>query len=635
MKNFFLSIIILTALAASVSCERQADVEPVGDEPAEMTEMTFFASSDDVSRTSLNGDFEVLWSAGDDISVFSGSTWQSSHEKFTLTSLSSGGRKAVFEGLAYKTGTYYSVYPYSTSNSFSSRNRTLTVNLSGEQTAVAGSFADKTNISVSVSSDEEFMFRNVCALVGLEVGNDDVSKITLRTLSEKEYVCGRATVRFSGTEPSVTVSSYNSSGSIVMTGDFRKGQKYYFVVYPGTYSGFVLTYEFADGTSMTRSNSNSCTLARGTVCDCGTITMEQTSAPVLNEWEKLADLCTSALIENFMNKSAGYFYGTPADMLNDSQYLYWQQAHALDVLVYSYERIKDYDPTRAALYETYFRRWFDNDAHNYNNSKDNEGDYGGFFNSYTDDMCWICLTMLHLTEAVGSTVYADTAKEIYDRYIIPRAYTDAKGTGLPWTDMEGNMGRNACTNAPGCLVAAKLYQRYGESKYLDDAVTLYEWLYGCMERDLGMDGRVEEPPLTYTQGTFGEACRQLYHITGKSAYMDMAAKVLVYGMTSGRCTSSAGVLRHEGTSMDQSIFKAVLIPYAVNFVLDASAPAASARTIRERLELNAETLKAHLDTDSYPEMFVSYYWGDDFSESVASMGAQTSGASLLENFARL
>ena len=48
------------------------------------------------------------------------------------------------------------------------------------------------------------------------------------------------------------------------------------------------------------------------------------------------------------------------------------------------------------------------------------------------------------------------------------------------------------------------------------------------------DGRVEEPPLTYTQGTFGEACRQLYHITQESKYMDKAKQVINYAATSDR-----------------------------------------------------------------------------------------------------
>ncbi len=69
-----------------------------------------------------------------------------------------------------------------------------------------------------------------------------------------------------------------------------------------------------------------------------------------------------------------------------------------------------------------------------------------------------------------------------------------KGTGLPWNTTQND--RNACTNSPGCLVAAKLYQRYEDGNYLSDAKKLYEYV---VNNSYNADGRVEEPPLTYTQ----------------------------------------------------------------------------------------------------------------------------------------
>ena len=52
--------------------------------------------------------------------------------------------------------------------------------------------------------------------------------------------------------------------------------------------------------------------------------------------------------------------------------------------------------------------------------------------------------------------------------------------------------------------------------------------------------------------------------------MAIAEQVISYAFTSTRCTNK-GFLRDEGTDMNQSIFKAVLIPYAVNLVLDDAA----------------------------------------------------------------
>lgn len=156
-----------------------------------------------------------------------------------------------------------------------------------------------------------------------------------------------------------------------------------------------------------------------------------------------------------------------------------------------------------------------------------------------------------------------------------------------------------------------------------------------MKKELNNDGRVEDPPLTYTQGTFGEAARRLYHLTGERGYMTMAGKVLNYAVTSGRCNYN-GLLRDEGSSMDQSIFKAVLIPYLVNYVLDDDATASYRRRMVTFLQKNANALWDNLKHDKYPKMYCNYYWGSPVDDAqVPSMGAMVSGASLMENVARM
>lgn len=355
-------------------------------------------------------------------------------------------------------------------------------------------------------------------------------------------------------------------------------------------------------------------------------------APVVSadNWAALADSCTHVLVANFLDPSTGTFWSTPNDIEHSSSNIYWQQAHALDVLLYSAQRIAASDPTRAAQYLDYAGKWVANYANNYNRSHRGEGTYGGFFNQWTDDMAWICLTLIHISELSGKAEYRDTAKEIFDRYIWPRRVSSSKGIGLPWTDRDEDKNNlNACTNAPSCLVAALLYEKY-KGEYLNIAKTLYNYCIANMPDE----ERVEEPPLSYTQGTFGEACRKLFHLTGDKTYMAKAGTVLQYAFTSNRCTT-AGIPRDEGSNMDQSLFKAVLIPYAVNYVLDADADSRTAQTLKEKLLLSAKTLSKNLDRSRYPRMYCNYYWGSPFTGMTASMGAQASGASLLEGVARL
>ena len=351
------------------------------------------------------------------------------------------------------------------------------------------------------------------------------------------------------------------------------------------------------------------------------------ASAVRGDYGGKADSLAQVLVNQFMYKAKGTFWSTPKDVEKSSTYIYWQQAHAMDVLEYAYERhANDSVKTLANRYKAYMRLWYSNHANNYS------GGQTGFENPYTDDMCWICLTLIHMTEATGLEVYANTARKVFDNAIMKRAVEDETGLWLPWNTDQG-AGPNACTLSPACLIAAKLYDKYGDGKYLEYAEKFYTYM---QKRIVKTDGRVEEPPLTYTQGTFAEACRRLYHITGKAVYRMKAQQYIEYAFTSGRCTNGKNILRDEGSSMDQSIFKAVLIPYAVNYVLDGKMSLSSRLKICKYIQLNANTLWASLDKDSYPAMYCPFDWTKHYDASkTASMGAMASGASLLENCARM
>lgn len=359
---------------------------------------------------------------------------------------------------------------------------------------------------------------------------------------------------------------------------------------------------------------------------------------IKENYETKADSMVNAFIESFMIKSKGVFNDKYQQYANNA---YWTQAHAMDVIVYCYERHKEDNKTLANTYKTYMTRWYSNKANNYSGSAaSSSGTYTMFQNPYTDDMCWITLTLLHMNEATGTTKYYTAAKGIFDNYIIKRAQEDEETDGLwlPWNTDAGS-GPNACTQSPATLIAAKLYQRTGQEKYLTYAKKLYAY---TSKKIVKSDGRVEEPPLTYTQGTFGEACRILYHVTDeatsvKNNYRTLAYKYINYAFTSDRCTNGKNILRHEGTSGDQSIFKAVLIPYAVNYVLDTDMPTTNRRTIAELIQKNTKTLYANLKWDRYPIVFCNFDWTAPWTgnDSDASMGAMCSGTSLLENTARM
>ena len=365
-------------------------------------------------------------------------------------------------------------------------------------------------------------------------------------------------------------------------------------------------------------------------------------------YETKADSMTNAFIESFMIKSKGYFnikYQTYADNA------YWQQAPAIDVVIYNYQRNKGINTTLASTYLKYIKYWYKNKSNNYqgaaaasSTTPNTSTGYKMFENRFTDDMCWVTLALLHVGEATGTAAYSKIASQVFDNYIIKRAhYTeDSTAIWLPWNTDAGS-GPNACTMSPATLIAAKLYQKYGTEKYLDYAKKLYKY---TAKNLVESDGRVEEPPLTYTQGTFAEACRILFHITDeatsiKNKYKTLAYTYLNYAFTSGRCTNTQGFLRDEGHDGNQSIFKAILIPYAVNYVLDESMPQTSnqpyRRNILNLILKNTNKMWQNLDRSRYPLVFCNYDWTSPYpgADSDAAMGAMCSGSSLMENTARM
>ncbi len=365
---------------------------------------------------------------------------------------------------------------------------------------------------------------------------------------------------------------------------------------------------------------------------------------IKENYETKADSMVNAFIESFMIKSKGVFNDMYQKYANNA---YWTQAHAMDVIIYCYERHKEDNKTLANKYKSYMSLWYKNKANNYagaaassTTAPNTSTGYKMFENPYTDDMCWITLTLLHIGEATGTAAYSTIARQVFDNYIIKRAKEDEEtgGLWLPWNTDAGS-GPNACTQSPATLIAAKLYQKYGTAKYLDYAKKLYAY---TSKKIVKADYRVEEPPLTYTQGTFGEACRILYHVTDEATsvrnkYKSLAYSYINYAFTSTRCTNGKNILRHEGTSGDQSIFKAVLIPYAVNYVLDTDMPTTNRKTIADLVQKNTKTLCANLIWDRYPIVFCNFDWTKPWTgeDKDASMGAMCSGASLLENTARM
>jgi len=266
-------------------------------------------------------------------------------------------------------------------------------------------------------------------------------------------------------------------------------------------------------------------------------------------WSEAADSAVNALTSQFWNEAGSYFnYGSNG---SDPGFQYWPNAHAMDVLIDAFTRTND------AKYSANFDKWFDGIKIKNGNT---------YHNVFYDDMEWNALTFLRLYDVTKDEKYLDAAKELWSDIISGWNDTYAEG-GIAWKkDMP--YSKNACSNGPAAILAARLYnitkedscKQWAQKIYEWEKNTLYEWATGGIYDNInGESGVISKAVLTYNTGTFIGAAVELYNITGDITYLNDAQKCANYTIT--KCIDTGNnVLRDEGNG-DNALFKGIFIRY--------------------------------------------------------------------------
>ena len=308
-----LSIFAAAALMlAAVSCNKEVApiVEPEQDVPA-VREISFTAIADngDDTRTILNGN-DVNWTEGETIYVFDGQAPRA----FTAKS---SGAEVTFKGTAAVASTYTAVSPAATMTG-STINATIPV----FQTATAGSFDPKANVSVAVADvgpdtdldNLELRFKNAAALVKFQLANADVTKVRLDAING-EKLAGKASISVSNRIPTVTMASDAESCVILepASGTFATGTTYAIAIAPGTYAGgFKLTLIKDGGLYKSFSNKVSQTLERNNIMDFGEL-------EVTGTWKQNTSRYTDDLNYNLIGVTgSSYTVWTNLSCTNDN-----------------------------------------------------------------------------------------------------------------------------------------------------------------------------------------------------------------------------------------------------------------------------------------------------------------------------
>ncbi|QIK53169.1 glycoside hydrolase family 76 protein [Dysgonomonas sp. HDW5B] len=272
------------------------------------------------------------------------------------------------------------------------------------------------------------------------------------------------------------------------------------------------------------------------------------------DWNAAADSSSMALIDQFWNPTDHYFnYGSDGSLLD---FHYWPNAHAMDVIIDAYVRTND------AKYKAYFDQW-------YAGVKVKNGNT--YYNDFYDDMEWNALTMLRLYDITKDEKYLTTVKQLWAD--IETGWNDKAGGGIAWVKYQ-LYSKNACSNGPAAIIAARLYQLTKEESYKQWALDIYDWekntLYnqstGAVYDNINGDtGVIADFSLTYNQGTFIGAAVELYKITGNIVYINDAQKAANFTIIKLIDTSN-NILRDEGDG-DNGLFKGIFMRYFLQLIL--------------------------------------------------------------------
>lgn len=296
-------------------------------------------------------------------------------------------------------------------------------------------------------------------------------------------------------------------------------------------------------------------------------------------WNKMADGMSQALIKNFWGANfegypERYYFNYGSNLSDMTTDHYWPQAHAMDVLVDAYTRTGD------KQYKKLFPLWWEGMPKYNFAGKMNPKD--PWWNVYVDDMEWFVLAQIRMFECTGNKMYIQKARQMYDDWIWPTWGPEDEAPwygGITWKT-DASKSKNACSNGPAALIAARLFRLFDQAKfkdgklknaYLNEAIKIYVWeknyLFdretGAVYDNINSRGEIQRNWIfTYNIGTFLGAAHELFLITGDQQYLDDAALAASYATDH---LSRNGVLP-DATSGDGGLFHGIFFRYFVKLV---------------------------------------------------------------------
>jgi predicted alpha-1,6-mannanase (GH76 family) len=339
------------------------------------------------------------------------------------------------------------------------------------------------------------------------------------------------------------------------------------------------------------------------------------------DWNAAADSSAMSVATLFWNVQDKYFNKSN---LNNPEFHYWPQAHALDVMLDAYQR----NPKQQ--YSTTIQQWLEGVKVKNGNT---------WLNEYYDDMEWIGLATLRAYEITRNVAFKTVADQLW--VDIKTGWNETLGGGISWRKAQPGY-KNTPANAPAAILAARIYKLSNNPADLEWAVKIYDWVknnlyetgtglvYDGINRD--GNGTIDNWKFTYNQGVFIGAALELYNSTKNTVYLNDAIKAASYTLSDNTYTNSTDrLLRDEGNG-DGGLFKGIFVRYFSQLILHPDLTEAYKKRFASFLKHNAEWLWFN-GTNKQNVLFGTYWKNKPGNET--DLTTQLSGAMLMEAAALL
>lgn len=149
---------------------------------------------------------------------------------------------------------------------------------------------------------------------------------------------------------------------------------------------------------------------------------------------------------------------------------------------------------------------------------------------FYDDNVWLGIDFTDIYQITQEKRYLDKAQLIWK--FIESGTDSLLGGGIYWCEQKKE-SKNTCSNAPGSVLALKLFKATNDSIYFRQGKELYEWTQKNLQDstdylyfdNIGLDRKIGKAKYAYNSGQMMQSAALLYQLTRNPLYLKDAQNI--------------------------------------------------------------------------------------------------------------